>query len=45
MKMAKGKQEEATKILNGMGFAGINDVKDVDFETVKEAFGGLNNES
>lgn len=44
MKMAKGKQEEATKILNGMGFAGINDVKDVDFETVKEAFGGLNNE-
>lgn len=45
MKMAAGKQEEATKILNGLGFAGINDVKDVDFETVKEAFGGLNNES
>lgn len=44
LKLAKGKQEEATKILNGMGFAGINDVKDVDFETVKEAFGGLNNE-
>jgi hypothetical protein len=44
MKLAKGKQEEATKILNGLGFAGINDVKDVDFETVKEAFGGLNNE-
>lgn len=45
MKLAKGKQEEATKILNGLGFAGINDVKDVDFETVKEAFGGLSNES
>ena len=45
MKLAKGKQEEATKILNGLGFAGINDVKDVDFEAVKEAFGGLNNES
>ena len=45
MKMAKGKQEEATKILNGLGFGGMNDVKDVDFETVKEAFGGLNNES
>jgi len=45
MKMAKGKQEEATKILNEMGFGGMNDVKDVDFETVKEAFGGLNNES
>jgi hypothetical protein len=44
MKMAAGKQEEATKILNGLGFAGMNDVKDVDFETVKEAFGGLNNE-
>ena len=44
MKLAKGKQEEATKILNGLGFAGINDVKDVDFEAVKEAFGGLNNE-
>ncbi len=44
MKLAKGKQEEATKILNGLGLAGMNDVKDVDFETVKEAFGGLNNE-
>lgn len=44
MKMAAGKQEEATKILNEMGFGGMNDVKDVDFETVKEAFGGLNNE-
>jgi hypothetical protein len=44
MKMAKGKQEEATKILNGLGFGGMNDVKDVDFETVKEAFGGLSNE-
>jgi hypothetical protein len=44
LKLTKGKQEEATKILNGLGFAGINDVKDVDFETVKEAFGGLNNE-
>lgn len=44
MKLAKGKQEEATKILNGLGFAGMNDVKDVDFETVKEAFGGLNDE-
>jgi len=41
MKMAAGKQEEATKILNGLGFAGMNDIKDVDFETVKEAFGGL----
>ena len=45
MKLAKGKQEEATKILNGLGLAGMNDVKDVDFETVKEAFGGLSNES
>ena len=45
MKLVAGKQEEATKILNGMGFAGINDVKDIDFETVKEAFGGLSNES
>lgn len=44
LKLTKGKQEEATKILNGLGLAGINDVKDVDFETVKEAFGGLNNE-
>ena len=44
LKLTKGKQEEATKILNGLGFAGMNDVKDVDFETVKEAFGGLNNE-
>ena len=44
LKLAKGKQEEATKILNGLGFAGMNDIKDVDFETVKEAFGGLNNE-
>jgi hypothetical protein len=44
MKLTKGKQEEATKILNGLGFAGINDVKDVDFETVQQAFGGLNNE-
>jgi hypothetical protein len=44
MKMAAGKQEEATKILNGLGFAGMNDIKDVDFEAVKEAFGGLNNE-
>lgn len=44
MKLAAGKQDEATKILNGLGLAGINDVKDVDFETVKEAFGGLNNE-
>jgi hypothetical protein len=41
LKLTKGKQEEATKILSGLGFAGINDVKDVDFETVKEAFGGL----
>lgn len=45
LKLTKGKQEEATKILNGLGFAGMNDVKDVDFETVKEAFGGLSNES
>jgi hypothetical protein len=45
MKLTKGKQEEATKILNGLGFAGINDVKDVDFETVQQAFGGLSNES
>ncbi len=44
LKLTKGKQEEATKILNGLGFGGMNDVKDVDFETVKEAFGGLNNE-
>ncbi len=45
LKLTKGKQEEATKILNGLGFAGMNDIKDVDFETVKEAFGGLSNES
>lgn len=45
MKMAAGKQEEATKILTGLGFAGMNDIKDIDFETVKEAFGGLSNES
>ena len=44
LKLTKGKQEEATKILNDMGFAGINDVKDTDFEAVKEAFGGLSNE-
>lgn len=38
MKLVSGKQEEATKILNSFGYAGINDVKDIDFDAVKEAF-------
>jgi len=40
MKLAKGKQEEATKILNGMGFAGMNDVKDVDLKPLKKRLEG-----
>jgi len=47
IKLTVGKQEEATKILNDLGFASINDVKDIDFEAVKEAFqklGGSKNE-
>lgn len=42
MKLVSGKQEEATKILNSFGYAGINDVKDIDFDAVKEAFTKLN---
>lgn len=41
MKLAAGKQDEATKILNSMGLSGVNEVKDTDFEAVKAAFGGL----
>jgi len=38
MKLAAGKQEEATMILNSMGIASINDVKDTEFEAIKTAF-------
>ncbi len=41
MKLAAGKQEEATKILSGMGIEKISGVKDTDFEAVKAAFEGL----
>lgn len=47
MQLAKGKQEEAMKILNEMGYSGLNEVQVEDFEKVKEAFqklGGSKNE-